>query len=486
VKGILEMTRFTIPEIAHSTGGRIERHGQGEALGVATDSRRLSGGEVFLTLVGPRHDGHEYLGDAFRSGAWGAIVENRAWEREAVRNAAAPFPERPIVVVEDTCRALGDLARFHRSRLPVRVVGVTGSNGKTTTKEMAAAIAGRRWQVHKSEGNFNNLVGLPLSVFGLEERHQVAVLEMGMNRSGEIRRLAEIAAPEVGVVTNIAPAHLEHFGSMEGVIAAKAELLDSLGAGGTAILNADDPSTAALEVSVRGRRLTFGTAREADFRAQGAHFSTRGTVFTLVCPAGRVGIELSLLGEHNVSNALSAAAAAFALGAGLTEIRDGLRGVQSVAMRFEVRNYAPGVTVVNDAYNANPASMRAALNSLRLLPRPARRAAVLGDMQELGEASVEAHRALGREAANSNLDLLAAVGRFRGEVARGAREAGFAARKLHLAENWLEAAGILKGWLRPGDQILLKGSRELRLEEVLRTLQDEGVLTAGDPKGEGS
>ncbi len=475
MKGVLLMTTFSAGEIAEWTGGSVEREGAGDAHGVSTDTRTLGAADLFVALKGPRYDAHDFLGEALEKGAWGLLVEKGRWSREEVSRQAAPFPDRTIVVVDDTERALGDLAASHRSRLDVKVIAITGSNGKTTTKEMTAAIAGERWDVHKTRGNFNNLIGLPLTVLGLEERHQTAVLEMGMNRRGEIRRLAEIARPDVGVVTTVGPVHLEHLGGIEDVAAAKAELVDAIGTGGTAVLNADDPRVAALALSTQEGVLTFGLSDGADFRAEEVTTEPRGTSFLLSCPAGKAGITIPFFGEHNVRNALAAAAAAYAVGAGLEEMVRGLESVLPVPMRFTLLSFHGGTRVVNDAYNANPDSMRAALRSLRLLPGGGRRAAVLGDMLELGEESARAHRDLGAEAAAA-LDFIVAVGRFADETVRGAIESGFDRTRIRSAPTCRDAAEILKGWILPGDLILLKGSRGVALEEVLRLLQSEGVL----------
>jgi UDP-N-acetylmuramoyl-tripeptide--D-alanyl-D-alanine ligase len=432
--------------------------------------------DLFVALRGERFDGHDFVAEAFRKGAWGALVDGRQWARESVSGQAVDFADRAVIAVDDTVRGLGDIAAFHRSVLPVRVVGITGSNGKTTTKEMAASVAGRCWRVHKNRGNFNNLIGLPLTVLELEEEHQVAVLEMGMNRRGEIRRLAEIARPEVGVVTNVGPVHLEHIGSVRGVAEAKAELLGSLDASGTAVVNADDPWTETLLKAVTARKMTFGLDTGADVRAE--HISCREgkTAFTLHSPAGTGRVSIPFPGEHNVCNALAASAAACALGAGITEITEGLETAEPPPMRFSVMDFEGGTRVVNDAYNANPVSMRAALDSLSLVESSGRRAAVLGDMLELGEETARAHRQLGREASDSGIDMLIAVGRFAGELAGGAAAAGMKGERVRAVEEAGEAADLLREWIRPGDLVLIKGSRGVRLERVLQRLQDDGTL----------
>jgi UDP-N-acetylmuramoyl-tripeptide--D-alanyl-D-alanine ligase len=474
----MSVARFTLAEVAAGVRGTVRAQGgPGVAEGVSTDSRAIAPGELFVALVGPRHDGHAYLGEVFRRGAWGAVVDERALGRDDVIRAAAAWPGRALVAVADTGRALGDLAAYHRRRLTARVIGVTGSNGKTTTKEMTAAVAAQRWRVHRTEGNLNNLVGLPLTLLKCGEEQEVAVLEMGMNRPGEVRRLAQIAAPDVGVVTNVGPVHLEGVGSLAGVVAAKAEIFEGLAPDGTAVVNADDPSTAALAASWRGRRLAFGLSATADVRAEAVEAGPAGTSFTVVLPGGAAArVAIAALGVHNVRNALAAAAAAHALGAGAEEVRAGLAAARAAAMRFAVETYAPGITVVNDAYNANPASMRAALAALGQMSHRGRCALVLGDMLELGDAALAEHRELGRAAALSRPDLLLAVGAFAPLVADGAAAAGQAEAALATAPDVAGAARVLAGWLRPGDLVLLKGSRGVRLEGLLAALRGAGAI----------
>lgn len=461
-------------DVISGSRGRAVRSSAAGADRVVTDTRSLRKGDLFVALRGPNYDGHDYAADALRRGAWGVVVEEAALERLSplLSGSAAGA----VIAVEDTARALGDMAAFHRMSLPVRVVGITGSNGKTTTKEMAAAVAGRRWKVHRNRGNFNNLIGLPLTVLELDASHQVAVLEMGMNRKSEIRRLAEIGRPEVGVVTNVGPVHLEHIGSVEGVAEAKGELLESLDPSGTAVVNADDPFAGRLLAVTAVRKLTFGLDPGADVRAENIRCEGVRTFFFLRSPAGETEVAISFPGLHNVRNALAAAAAACALGADADDIRQGLESAEPSAMRFTVLRFRDGVRIVNDAYNANPVSMQAALDSIALVAGKSRRAAVLGDMLELGGESVEAHRLLGRAAAAAGLDLLAAVGSFAVSVAEGAVAAGMKEGSVHALPDSRAAAEIVKKWIGPDDLVLLKGSRGVKLEDVLSRLKEDGAL----------
>ena len=472
--------RFGTSAVLAATGGELRAGASGEAIGVSTDSRTLVSGELFVALSGPREspvrivlDGHRFLGEALRRGAWGVLAEEQALRRDEVARELGAWTGRAVIAVPDTLQALGDLAASHRSRMPARIVGITGSNGKTTTKEMAAAIAAVRWQVLRNEGNLNNLVGLPLTLLGLESRHEVAVVELGMSHAGEIRRLAAIAAPQVGVVTNVGPVHLEGVGSIAGVAAAKAEIFAGIAPGGTAVLNADDPATPGLAARWAGRLVSFGLCATADVRAEEIEFTPLGTAFTLVlAAAGSARVQIPWFGEHNVRNALAAAAAMHCLGADCAQIAAGLAAARPAAMRFEVGTIRPGVTVVNDAYNANPASMLAALAAFAQLPGGARRALVLGDMLELGADALAAHRELGLAAAQAAPALLLAVGAFAAEVVAGARAAGLPRTALATAPDAAAAAVVLATWLRPGDLLLLKGSRGVRLERVLERLRE--------------
>jgi UDP-N-acetylmuramoyl-tripeptide--D-alanyl-D-alanine ligase len=476
--------RFGVTELLAATGGTLRaRPADGsEAAGVSTDSRTIVAGELFVALSGPREepvrivlDGHRFIGEALRRGGWGVVVEERALLREEVAREIAAWPGRAVIAVPDSLRALGDLAAHHRRRMPARVVGITGSNGKTTTKGMVFAIAAVRWRVLRSEGNRNNLVGLPLTLLGLDAGHEVAVVEMGMSRAGEIRRLAAIAAPHIGVVTNVGPVHLEGVGGLAGVAAAKAELLEGIVPGGTAVLNADDPATPGLAARWDGRLVSFGLSATADVRAEGIEYASQGTSFTLVLAGGgRARVQLPWHGEHNVRNALAAAAAGHCLGADCAQISAGLAQARPEAMRFEIGTIPPGVTVVNDAYNANPASMRAALAAFALLPAASRRVLVLGDMLELGSAAPEEHRDLGRDVAQSAPALLLAVGAFADRVAEGARAGGLSPEAIGTAPDAEAAALLLGGWLRPGDLLLLKGSRGVGLERLLERLRAAG------------
>jgi len=460
---------FTAMQIARAAGGRVARGREGmEASGVSTDSRTLAPGELFIPLVGPNFDGHDFAERAVAAGAAGVLVQRG----RALPRAGEVF----VIEVEDTLRALGDLARFHRERHEVSVVVVTGSNGKTTTKEMIASILAQGAETLKSEGNLNNLVGLPHQVLRLLPEHTRAVFEMGMNQPGEIRRLAWIALPQIGVITNVAPAHLEGLGSIEAVREAKGELLEGMGARGRAALSADDPHSRLLAERFRqagGEVLTFGLAEDSKVRGEAIRVSAReGTRFLLHIGGRRVAVRLPGLGRHNAQNALAAAAAASLAGCSVEEVVRGLERAELLKMRLEVRALPrrEGCFLIDDAYNANPASVLQALETAVHLRGEGRLFAVLGDMKELGAFDMDAHREVGRAAART-ADCFAGVGPMMRHAVEEARRTGLAAdRARHFGEP-AEAASWVAGCLRPGDWVLVKGSRSMRMERASEALE---------------
>jgi UDP-N-acetylmuramoyl-tripeptide--D-alanyl-D-alanine ligase len=435
----------------------MERLAHAEITGVSIDSRTLQQGELFVALRGDRFDGHDFVPDAIGRGAWGALVERSA--------SGALGGLRNVIAVDDTLIALQEMARLHRGRFSLPVVAVTGSNGKTTTKEMLAAILRQRGPVLKNEGNLNNHIGVPLTLFRLREEHRAAVIEMGMSGLGEIAVLARLAQPDVGVITNIGPAHLQFLGSTDTVARAKGELLQGMRPGGTAVLNADDRYFGTLRALFPGRTVSFGTGGQADVRATGIEQQQDGTAMTVHAAGGTARVRLRTIGRHNVSNALAAAAAATVLGAPLDLVRSGLEEFRPVAMRSELRDVR-GMRVLADCYNANPASVRAALETLSALGG-GRTVAVLGDMLELGEAADEAHREAGRAAAGMGIGALIAVGPLGRQIAEGARSAGMAADRVRVADTPSQAAVLLRGIARTGDTVLIKGSRGMKMETVL-------------------
>jgi len=413
---------------------------------VSTDTRHLPPGALFVALRGEHFDGHAFAAAALSGGAAAAVVDERAVGVDARRS----------FVVSDTLRALGDLAAFTRRRWGGRVVGITGSNGKTTTKEMLAAIceSAAPQRVLKTQGNLNNLIGLPLTLLRLAGDEQLAVLEMGMNAFGEIARMTAIAAPDVGVITNVGPAHLEGVGSLAGVARAKGELFAGLPAGGAIAVNMDDAHVVRAAADFAGRRIEFGRGRTV--RAEAIEDrGVDGVAFTLAVGAARAAVALRGIGAHNVQNALAAAAAAHALGIGIDLIAAGLAAAELPKMRLQVVRLRNGVTLINDAYNANPASTEAALDTVG---RSAGRAiAVLGEMRELGDDSGLLHARVGAHAAAAGVRWLLAVGPGVEELADGARRAGNI--EVSVCGDAAAAAALIATRWQSGDAVLVKGSR---------------------------
>lgn len=453
--------RFSDDQVVQATKGERLRQGPRSSYGaVCTDTRQLSPGCLFVALAGERFDAHQFVGDAVKNGAAGLVVQ---------KGRLAAYPEGCAVFeVPDTLAALGALGRFHRERFKIPVGAVTGSNGKTTTKELVAAILETRGPALRTAGNLNNEVGVPLTLFGLEPRHVAAVIEMGMNHKGEIARLAQIARPDAGLITVVQAAHLEGLGSIEGVAEAKGELFFNLPPGGVAVVNADDPRIVRQAVASKAKTLTFGRAEAAEVRLVAVEPNGKSGLGIKVRENGRDWpIALRLIGEHNALNATGAFALALALGYRPEECVRGLEAAQGHARRLQLYDAPNGVTVVDDCYNANPASMQAALEALAVLSAEGRAVAVLGDMLELGKGEGEEHVALGRRASDG-----AALVAFFGPRSKAGYEV--ASKKLGAQAAHFEDPAALVAWLKPqlapGDVVLVKGSRGMRLERVVDAL----------------
>jgi UDP-N-acetylmuramoyl-tripeptide--D-alanyl-D-alanine ligase len=427
--------------------------------GVSTDSRALQAGEIFVALRGPNFDGHAFTPDALRRGAVAVIVE-QSWDDIL-----------PRLHVADSLQALGAMAADWRNRFQLPVIAVTGSYGKTTVKEMMAAIAATRGEVLATRGNLNNEIGLPLTLFCLDSRHRAAVLELGANHAGEIARLAAICRPDIGIVTAAGPVHLEGFGSIEGVARAKGEIFAGLADDGVAIINADDPYAPLWrEMAGARRQVSFGLTRDAEFRAERIRQSldANGPLleFQLVTPAGAAEARLALPGQHNAINALAAAAATWAAGWSLDEIVAGLARVTGVKGRMSLRKARSGALLIDDTYNANPTALQAAINYAVALPGETWLA--LGDMRELGPASAELHAAAGRYARERGVARLYALG----------PDAAAAAAAFGDGRHFADAdalAAALEEDLPAGVNLLVKGSRSMRLETVIeRLVKGEG------------
>ncbi len=425
------------------------------AQGYSIDSRTIRAGELFFAVKGERLDGHDYVSAALERGAAAAVVRQDQWHRYS-------WTERTLQV-DDTLVALQALATAVRKVWGKPVVGVTGSMGKTTTKEAIAHVLAARWRVLKSEGNFNNHFGLPLMLLKLEPEHDVAVIEMGMSHAGEIRALARIAQPEIGVVTNVAPVHLEFFESIAGIARAKYELIEALPASGTAVLNADDEYVSQFGRDFQGKVIRYGVAATADVRAENIQArGAEGSEFDIVVAGGRERARLPLVGEHNVQNALAAVAVGLAQGMKLSDAAAALATLAPADKRGQVLQVG-NITVINDCYNCNPKALEAMVNALAGMPAK-RRMVVAGAMLELGPSGEELHRRSGEHIAASGIDMLLGVQGPAQAMVDAAARAGAHAEFVATPE---EAGEWLARQARDGDVILLKASRGVKLEKAL-------------------
>lgn len=461
------MEALSVQEVVKAVEGKLLQGNPDSSVnGVSTDTRSLKPGDLFFALVGENANGHAYVPRALESGAAGVIVTDESCVPAGTSVA--------VIKVEDPLWAFGDLAKYYRSKFDVRVIGITGSVGKTTTKEMLAAILDRKWKVLKNPVNYNNEIGVPLTLFQLDRSHEVCVIEMAMRGLGEIRRLAVIAEPSVGIITNVGISHIERLGSQGAIADAKAELLAELPPDGLAVLNAEDGYFPVMSERYGGRVISFGSCMDADIRASKMKSLSDGRYsFTLVCQDGSVDVTMSVLGYHNVYNALAAAAAAYGVGVDLATIQEGLESFSTPAMRMELVKSKSGYAVLNDAYNASPASVVAALRTLNALQGYNRKIAVLGDMLELGDYSAKAHGDLGNAVKSNGIAMLVTVGTLAREIANGARAAGFPADAIHSCADSIEAARMLKDDVTQGDVVLVKGSRAVKMEEIVRALADD-------------
>jgi len=457
-----ETGRQVLPlgEVLSATGGELVAGSDSVAFsGVSTDSRTAKADDLFFAIRGPRFDGHQFVSEAARAGAIGAVISDVGALEKSISSAAAFV----VVRVADTVRALGDLAAHYRRQFSLLTVGVTGTNGKTTTKEMIAAAMGVKFNTLRNEGNFNNLIGVPLTLFRLSPDHTALVVELGMSAIGEITRLSEISLPEIGVVTNIGPAHLESMGDVDRVAEAKAELLHSLPDDGFALINADDPRVVSIAGSWGGRTITYGIKTQADTRGEAISSAQGSTRFRLTGSGETVGVQT--IGNGGVYGALAALALARELGLPLDESIAAIEAVPPTPMRMEWIDLG-GVFLINDAYNANPASVAAAVEVLSDLPAR-RRIAVLGDMLELGEDTARWHRMVGETLVRHRCDMLIAVGEASRHFVEGANAAGMDAAKTFWSSEVGGATGLLCELLQQGDLVLVKGSRAMGMERVV-------------------
>jgi UDP-N-acetylmuramoyl-tripeptide--D-alanyl-D-alanine ligase len=450
-----------LEKIPHREFLRKEILSRSAVKGVSTDSRTTRPGDLFVALRGESFDGHTFLGAAFAAGAVAAVVEDDV--------DRAPFAGKPLIVVADSSAALGALARVYRDRFSIPFLAIGGSNGKTTTKEMIAGVLGAKYSVLSTEGNLNNHIGVPMTLFRLNRKHEVGVIEIGTNHPGEIAALCGTLAPTHGLLTNIGREHLEFFGSLEGVAAEESGLFASLssGAGGTALVNADDRrvSLAARPVA---RKVTYGfESRNASVRGRSVALDSDGRAsfeFRSSAMKRWHRVQLMIPGKHNAMNALSAAAAGIAFHVPPAQISAALEACRTIGRRMETMSIA-GVTVLNDTYNANPDSALAALETLSSLRVPGKKIAVLADMKELGPGGAEGHAEVGKKAAELGIDYLLTLG----DLAKGIHDAAGIPGAIHYDQKTM-LAEYLAELVTAGDAVLVKGSRGMRMEEIIAFL----------------
>jgi len=458
------MKSKTLAEVVRLTGGTLVQGDPAVAVKrLHTDTRTIAEGDCFVALRGDRFDGHTFVPQAREQGAVAAVVSNRV-------------PEAPgdlgLVEVPNTLEALQRFAGTYRSLLPVRTIGVTGSSGKTSTKELIAAVLRTKFRTKATEGNLNNHIGVPLTLIRLDEEDEYAVIEMGMNHPGEIAPLAAMTAPIIGVISSIGPAHIEFFSSQAAIAEEKAALLAALPSHGVAVLNSDDQWSRQAALRTTARVVWVGSAPESTFRADDLRITDAGLEFNLRHGDQSVPVKLPFYNRVMASNALLAAAVAVECGLTLEEIARGLAEVQVPGARMQVVR-TRGASIINDAYNANPASMRAALAALREFPGATRRLAVLGSMGELGSHAAELHAGIGEFAAKQGLALVIAVGPHAEACRSGALAAGMNPADVLLALDANEAGALLRDRLQAGDAVLVKGSHFMGLEKLVADLARE-------------
>ncbi len=444
--------------------------------GISTDSRNIQRDDLFFALKGNRFDGHHFTGQAINAGAAAAVVSSEI----SLNTEQKRFP---IIRVKDTTTALGDLARYYRQKLCTKVIGITGSNGKTTTKEMTYHILSHFGPAVKSQKSFNNFIGVPLTIFEIENRHQYGVLEMGTNAPGEIRRLSEIGSPDIAVIVNISKTHLEGLGSFEGVVSAKAEILENLRTNGVFVYNIDNPGCIRIAQNFKGEKINFGFDPHAHVRCTDVKKTKKGYIFTI---NKYLEVHIPIPGYHNITNCLASFAICYALGHDILHIKDIFSDFKLPSMRMEQQRIG-NITVINDAYNANPESVRAAIQYLSEIDPIGRKILVIGDMLELGEESPQLHREIGEMIARLNIDLLWTVGKHASEVAKAAKSSGMPGKQISHFQNIIDISSIEIDKIKENDTVLIKGSRGMHMEYLVGKLREfflkhEPIPVVAEPK----
>jgi UDP-N-acetylmuramoyl-tripeptide--D-alanyl-D-alanine ligase len=461
---------WTIREVLEATGaelicGDLDR----QFAGISIDSRSITPTDVFVAIVGDVHDGHGFAREVIERGIQGVVINK-------TKAAELPVPkwrDRNIAcaAVDDTTRALGDLAAFHRKRMPASVIAITGSNGKTTTRKLTTGVVASQCKTLSTQGNYNNDIGLPLTLLRMDAEHTWAVVELGTNSPGEIARLAEICAPDIGVITNIGPAHLEKLGTLDGVLREKGDLLKQLKSDGKAVLNADDRKLLRLANEIRKPVVLFGRGNDATIRAEAVKEKATAISFDLVLPTGRIPVNLKAAGQFMVPNALAAAAVGYIIGLSAQQIKKALEDFRPVPGRMNIFETANEIHIIDDTYNANPDSMKVAIGTLQTLSANHRRIFIAGDMLELGDQSEALHKRVGELAAAAGIGRIYITGEFAAAVAGGAQDAQMNGRYIFTGSKD-EILEDLKHFLKPGDWVLIKGSRGMAMEDIVEGLKE--------------
>lgn len=455
------MMPIKLEDLARIVEGRMAGGDPSQlVLNISTDSRTLQPGDLYVPLKGERFDGHDFIWEAVSRGAMGFLT-SQSYTRE---------DDLAIIRVRDCLAALQALAREVRNRSSYRTIGLTGSTGKTSTKDFLKSILARRFKVRATPKSYNNEVGLPLTILAAGSQDEILIAELGMRGEGQIAQLCEILRPDMGIVTRIGPVHLETLGPEDRIARAKGELVEAIPETGLVVLNRDDRWFPYMVGKARGRVVSYGIDSEAEVRATDIELDAEARPsFQLISRNGKTLVKLETMGEHNVANALAAAALADGLGVSMEEIRGGLQEAELSGMRMEMVRVG-GIRIINDAYNANPMSMKAALRTLSHMGKRARTIALLGDMLELGEKAVYYHREIGREVVEQKIDFLIAVGDLSKYTYEAAVEAGLEQKRALLVDSLDDAANEIKKILSSGDVLLIKASRAIGLERVLERI----------------
>ncbi len=460
------MNSLKVSDLLNATGGKLMCGSlESRIEGISTDTRSVKQGEIFFALHGENYDGHNFIEQALSNGAAGAVISDSKKIGDLSLNGSGKIA---LIEVSDTLKALGDLAKYYRKSLQTKFIAVTGSNGKTTTKDMVYHILKNFKNVSRSEKSFNNFIGVPLTIFGADLTHDFCVVEMGTNAPGEIRRLSEITSPNFTILTNISHTHLEGLGSIEGVANAKAEFIENMDEDGTLITNADDAWCSQISSRFNGKVINFGFGENAQIKATKVKRNKSGFTFTI---NESFIVNLPVLGKHNIYNSLASMALGNAIGIRMEDMCERFVDFKLPPMRMEKR-VCGDIIAINDGYNSSPSSMSAALDELAQLPAPGRRIFVCGDMLELGKDTERLHKEIGKKVASSKVDILWTVGPFSRFVAEGAIDNGMSGENIFSYDTSEETSSLIASQLKSKDTVLIKGSRRMKLECVLRQIEN--------------